>query len=505
MHKKLLFLTFILFLGQAVHPQGILRAAEESEIASQMAEDINRLLEELLGPGKGRVFITIEGEKNIINNQTEVTTNIGNSQDDSQNQLPGYSTSKYLERLYQLARKQNQILQKEHEQSTKTPGFTITKIYASLVLDRSIQDAQANAVRTVISDLLRLDTQRGDNLILLRANMIPAWKSAFLTPEGYRSIFWISALVVILLMIFILAYLLGLRIMRGLQEFASARRTSQLSVDSKQAAAGRGGGGGGDGMLLQGQDLALGSDMPEVFDLEGGRTGTVRLLESKGGQFSFLDTIPVNEILHLLEHESSEEMALLIAFLADKKPHISSKLLLTFPVEKRSEITKYMMSLKEADPDRLAALEDRLRTRTETTLKGSDKLGKLLSFMDAGDRSNILGDLSIADPEGSAKVEQSLITFEDICKLASENLRPVVTSVSYQNWGTALRGMPRETSETILALFPGDIRPVVEDIIATPQNKDKIVAARSGIVTSAMSLAEKGKISLGTSHSPEVV
>lgn len=486
------------FLLAAVSRAPGLYASEETEVAARMSEDVSVLLDQLIGAGRARIFITVEGEKNSVNTQTEVTTPIPSTgTEQGITGFPGYLTSRYLERTYQLQKgieRDSKFIQKEQEQSSHTTGFNIKRITASLVLDRRIPEVQASAVRLVISDLLRLESRRGDSLVIIRADMVPLWKSAFFTPEGYRTMFGVGALLAILLLVFVLAYFLAAKLLRGIIEYAHSRRAETQSPAPMT------------GQPQAGMNISLSeNDMPGVFDAEISTRSPQRLLDSEV-RFGFLNDFPQKEAGQFLDAEPVEDLALLIAYLADKGPHLASKLLLMFPIEKRGEITKAMVSINEADPERLAEIENRLKTRIEMSLKGTDKLGKLLSVMEPGDRSNILGDLSASDPEGSARVAQSLITFEDICRLSPENLRPVVNSIPYQDWGIALRGAPREQTAGVLEIFPAEIRQIVEDVISSPQKKDKIIESRSSIIAAATGLALKGMISLGEgTHSPEVI
>lgn len=475
-------------------------ATEEADIAARMVEDVSKLLDQLLGHGKARIFITVEGERNTINTNTEITTPASTIEEVEGVVLPGYTVSKYLEKTYRLTQKNqdNQPVQKEQEQSSRTLGFIISRIHVSLVLDRRIPDVQANAVRLVVSDLLRLDLGRGDTLSVIRADMLPLWKSAFLTPEGYRTIFSIGILIAIVVFVFILVYSIASRLMLAAAEYARMRR-AQTAEEMPPASQAQIAGGGAVGVV--GAGAAGHEGVPEMFDMEGPRTAVP--LPEPAARFDFLEKLPVKEVHQMLELEPIEDIALITAYISDKNPNIASKLLMLFTIEKRGKITKAMISIKEADPERLGEIDDRLRTRADMLLKGEEKLGKLLSIMDPGDRSNILGDLSATDPEGSVRVEQALVTFEDICQLPLEDLRPVVNSVHYQKWGIALRGTAKEHIKRILEIFPVELRELVNDIIASPQKKDTITEAKFEIVNSAMGLVAGGKIAFKQQESQD--
>src|SRR3989339_1649200 len=71
-------------------------ATEETEIAAGVSEQVTQLLYQTLGPGKARIFVTIEGEKNTVNTQQEIASPIvSSSSDKTDDSMPGYMTPKY--------------------------------------------------------------------------------------------------------------------------------------------------------------------------------------------------------------------------------------------------------------------------------------------------------------------------------------------------------------------------------------------------------------------------
>ncbi|MCK5582688.1 MAG: hypothetical protein KAI33_02800, partial [Elusimicrobiales bacterium] len=159
--------TLILLLCFTMLPVSFAAASstpQEIEIAARMKEDISALLDKLVGIGKSKVFINIEGEM-VSKSKSES----GTPEEDIVS-LPGYSSVNILE-------KTNDFIKKQKGEAQHTSEFKITKITTSIVLDKTIEQTKANTIKLLVSDIMRLDAKRGDSITMKKADMLPWWKS----------------------------------------------------------------------------------------------------------------------------------------------------------------------------------------------------------------------------------------------------------------------------------------------------------------------------------------
>ncbi|MBI4656962.1 MAG: hypothetical protein HY746_09505 [Elusimicrobia bacterium] len=447
--------------------------AEETELSSRIKEDITKLLDQLVGAGKSKVFVSVQGET-VLKTRTE-------SGPPGENivTLPGYSSVNILERT-------NEYIRQQKSEAEHTAEFKIKKIHASIILDRSIPDTKANTIKLLVSDVLRLDEKRGDSLILAKAEMLPWWKNLVEAPGTHKTMLIAAILAAGLSLVAIFVYILASKLLKSFVDYAKSQ-TPFASGQPYQPMPGR-----QEGPVSGG--TAQGEETGEVIDIESAPGGG-KLLEAQT-PFDFIDKYTPENLAELLHGEPPEDAALVIANITDKKPHISSRLLLSLPIKERQEITKHIISLKEVDPERLMEVEMRLREKIERTLRGTEKLGKLLSIVDADERDEIINNLTGVDPESLQKVKSSLLSFEDICRMETENLRPLVIAMPYQEWASALQGTQEESIANVEKLFPEDIRNILKEMMAVSQTKEKIIMARLGIISAAMDLNAKGKIKL---------
>jgi flagellar motor switch protein FliG len=458
------FFTAAASAQEAVEPSP---SAQAAELSSRMQEDVSRLLEQLVGRGRARSFVAVEGEI-VLKSKLES----GAPSEDTLT-LPGYAAVNILE-------KTGEYLKQKREESQRTSEFKVKKLSVSLVFDRTVPEARVNAIKLMISDVLRLSEARGDSIITARAEMQPWWRSALESPE-VRPVLLMSAFGLVALMgLLVIGYMLASRLMSGFVDYARLNTPAQ-------ALGGAGGYGGGPG---GGEE---GGEMGDIIDVEARAAAGGALLEA-GSAFEFLEKLPPAEAAELLAEAPEEDAAIIIANLADRKPHISSKILLALPPSKKQAVSAKMLGLKQAEPEKIYEIESDLRSRLEKSLRGAEKLGRLLSLVDESARAEIMETLAHSDPKGSEEMRRKMVTFDDICRLDDKNLRPLVVTLPYADWAAALAGAGETAVGNVTKLLPEDVRLIVKDLLVNRPEEEKIIGARAKIISAAIELNAKGRI-----------
>lgn len=461
----------LIFIGAPLAQQApSAPGAEEAEISSRMQEDLARLLAQLVGKEKSRAFVRVEGES-VQRSRSESGT-----PSEAVVALPGYAQVSILEKTGEYFKQQKAETQHSAE-------FRIKKITVSLIFDRSVTEAQSTALRILVSDILRLNPDRGDSLTVNRADMLPWWKALLDSPDT-RSLLLIAGLAaLVILLVLLIAYALGGRLLADFFDYA---RANALAAQPLAGGAAPGGAQAGGAAGPEGE-------FPETIEVAAGGTGGGGLLGVQTA-FDFIEKLPPREAAELLAEEAEEDAAVIIANMADRRPHVSSKILLAFDAAKRQMVTSKMVALKYVEPEKLMEIENNLRLKLEKSLKGAEKLGRLLSLVDEADRSEIMDNLARVDAAGAGRLKDSLITFDDICRLEDKHLRPVVMALPYREWAAALQGAPDASAANVMRLFPEDIRLIVKDLLAAPQEKDAVIGARARVIATALELSGRGKI-----------
>ena len=480
--------------------------AEQAQVAERLSARAQDALDGILGPGRSKVEIDVVGEHSEVNSDAEFLFPVDQGsakagkasgkagRDAYQLDLPGYVKDKAAEEAKNKAAAASASqssdapfgsvpFNRTREASRHDSGFQIKAIHATAVFDSALDSATVREASQLLPQLLNIDTTRGDTLSLLRAPMRPAWKEAFATPSDWRSASYAlgGGLVALLFALIVFAGLVGAG--RALGR-SLGRELAGLSRPSEPA-------------LPQGSaeplpELAPGAaGFLEAEGSGGGGAGAAPLL---GRRFDFLSGRDPELIARAVSSEKPEELSLFFGHLAESIPDLASRLFSHLTPDVQAEVSKSLMTLSVADPDRLTAIEERLRQAVENGVMGPQSLGRILSRVSGDARADLLGRL---DSRAVEEVERHMFSFEDLDGVESASLRRLLGAVPYETWGPALRGAPRALVEAVLADLPEGPRELVREAAAVPQQRDKIEEARSKILDAYVALAAKGELALG--------
>ena len=454
--------------ASAEEPAAVSPSAQASEISARMQEDVSRLLEQLVGRGRARSFVTVEGEI-VLKSKTESGT-----PPEETLTLPGYASVNILE-------KTGEYLKQQREESQRTSEFRIKKLSVSLVFDKGVAEERVNAIKLMISDVLRLSAQRGDSIITARAEMLPWWKSVLESPEIRPALIASAFGALALGVLLIFGYILVSKLLNGFVDYARLNAASASGPSGGSLPMAGPGGEAGEG------------ELGDIIDVEA-RAASGGAMLTAGSAFEFMEKLPAAEAAELLSDIPEEDAAIIIANLSDRKPHVSSKILLALSPGKKQAVSAQLLSLKQAEPERVYEIENDLRLKLEKSLKGAEKLGRLLSLVDEAERSEIMDNLTRSNPKGSEELRRKMVTFDDLCRLEEKNLRPLVVSVPYVDWAAALAGAGETPLGNVTRLMPEDIRIIVKDMMANRPEEEKVVVARAKIISAAIDLNSRGRI-----------
>jgi hypothetical protein len=470
--------------------------ADEALVSEAMATQTRRTLDGILGPGRSQVVISVHGERVETRSETETMTPTPDraakpATPEPSNRivdLPGYTKDHNLFKNDEKAREAKEPAradgqkpyQKTHEQTYHEQGFEIKRIEASIVLDSDLNAAAVANVKDLLPKILRVDAARGDTLSVLSAPMRPAWKSAFANPADLRLAALVAGGVLAALLCALIA---GSAFVRAAGVFASelgARRGST----------------GNEAMSAPLPELIPGAPVELLESTGSGPPGTAAAL-ALGRRFDFLAESDPELTLKVLSAEKPEELSLLFGHMAESMPEVASRLFSALPTEVQTDTSQHMLKLTVAEPERLGALEDRLRHSIENGLQGTDRLARILSRVSGGTRETLIGQLASRDARGAQEIERKVFSFDDLTNLPAADFRRLLSAMPYEIWGVALRGASKDVSERLVAELPPGPREFVLEASASPQPLEKVVAARSKILDALAALEVKGEIKLG--------
>jgi hypothetical protein len=480
--------------------------AERAQAGARLAESAQRALDGVLGPGHAQVRVDVQGESSEIESESETILPIVQhgsaapapvSADAAARliDLPGYvkggtsrspsGTDAAKPPPASGPSASPVATQKDSEHSLHDAGFRIRSISATVILDSALNDVAVRDVSQLLPQVLKLDTTRGDVMTLLRAPLRPAWKSAFATPGDWRTAVYAAGggLVALLAVLIAGACLIGAG--RALGRALGRELAARSGAEPPGAASA--------------PEL-----LPELSPGAGGllEAGAASGNEPSGGtpllgrRFDFLGGQDPDLIGRALAVEKAEDLSLFFGHLADNIPDMASRLFARLPAGVQAQVSQAMLKLSLADPERLGAMEERLRSAVENGMVGPQSLGRILSRVPGDARADLLGRLAASDARAAEEVERNVFSFEDLASVGIAPLRRLLGAVPYEIWGPALRGAPSGLADQVLSDLPEGPRELVRSTAATPQPREKIDEARSRILDALSAMVAKGEVAL---------
>ncbi|MBI3548149.1 MAG: hypothetical protein HY078_03750 [Elusimicrobia bacterium] len=474
---------------------------EERQASRRLTAEAVEFLDQLLGPGRSRAIVDVHGETSEIRTESEVTTPIKQKPPADKGAdpkiLPGYVDNSD----FRTDKKEGpgDIIDRKVERALRRTGLAVKRIQASVVLDRSLSDAQVSAVRKLLPDLLHLDGDRGDTMSVLQAPLETPTRQAWLrlmnSPDGIKTALRLGGALLVTAWLTLAAYVIVLRAVKTfVRELAAARGAPAAAA---------------------GQPVPAPVSLPDLdpngvpaLDEERSVSGA----GAEGSRFPALSTRfdvfelrPAEEVAVLISREPAKDLAIVFAYLAGSNPTLATRIFVVLPPAVQAGVSQELVKLSRVEPEELSALEERMRGLVSFGVRGPERLSQIFNRLPSDRRNALMGDLLSRDSAAAESLETFLFPFERLVDLEDADLRRVISAAAFKDWGVALRGASKEMSGRVLALLPSGPRGLLAEAIESPQAEERVMESRSRILTTAFELESSGAISLKRAASRGVV
>ncbi|MEK7389774.1 MAG: FliG C-terminal domain-containing protein [Elusimicrobiota bacterium] len=484
--------------------------AEEAAVAERLSAQANEFLASLLGPGRAKAVVTVQGEQTHSTSQAEsiIPTPLDASALQKASRtplaLPGYVKDKQA--LKELTEPDptditgTMLVRKSQQSSSWESGLQVKLIRVSVILDTRVTQAQAASVAEILPKLLHLDKDRGDELTILRADMrLNSWQTAakdyFLSKDGMGTLANMGGVLVLVVLSVILLHFLANSAIKTFMWELSSHRTPPTA--DPQPAPALPASSASPELLTGGMpSLSLETDEPAPSSAP---------LPLLGQRFDFLTSINPGDLARLVGGEPPEDLALIFATLAASHPDLSASVFASLDANIRADVSRTLANMTATDPQRLESLESRLKNLVDFGVRGPERLGKILSRLPPVDREALFNEVVASNPNVAQELERSLFSFEDITQLRETDFRRLIVAVPYAHWGLALRGAQDEIVNRVLSELDPGIQKILREAMSTPQPRVKILEARSKIISQTLLMASRGDIVLRNSESSEMI
>lgn len=181
-----------------------------------------------------------------------------------------------------------------------------------------------------------------------------------------------------------------------------------------------------------------------------------RLATSMAGKsFDFLEPMPPEQILALIDGELPQMMAMVLAHL---RPSKASAVLAGLDSGQASEVARCIATTGPVAPEVVSIVADVLKHRAGSAVsqgKPSENVGgiqplvEIITRADTRTERMVLEGLDVLDAELAGDVRAQMLTFKDIVRLERRDLQRLLRAVSPEILATALKGASGVVIETV--------------------------------------------------------
>jgi len=357
------------------------------------------------------------------------------------------------------------------------PASLVKKLTVSLVVNKSLSPEEAGNITSFVSDVMNLDSTRGDAIITVRATFASMWKTIWFMPEAVSVIFryGIISLAVIVAMLSVMFGIIRLSAsMKSL-----GRDQQQISMDF-----------GSKGGETVGVEEAV-PGRPELAGPEGAAASG----QGKEGEAEAFFNVKLNQVpvlVHIMAREKPENIALISAHLA---PDIRTDFLKRLPPQVSSEVIASMAEIRFVKPAMIEAIKDELEKRFSGAVGGIDKVFEVMDMVSGRVKKDMLLELERRHPEVAGKVRAGVLLFDDLYRLDENELSMLVPAVKVEDWGVALVSAEAGFRERVKRQMMEKTRQMMEQIVKYGgSSREKSDAATEAVVQAAARLIKEGRI-----------
>ncbi|MBI5745051.1 MAG: hypothetical protein HY952_10945 [Elusimicrobia bacterium] len=365
---------------------------------------------------------------------------------------------------------------KSYQKQTLFPASFIKKLTVTVIVNRTLPEADAQNVRTVVAEVMGLDPARGDELAIIRTPFAPVWRTIWYTPEAVSLVFKYGILSFIGIISMIVVAVGFLKLAGAMNTMAKAQQSHQITMDL-----GKGAMGGGMGLSGLGGPLGGAEKDAAAGDKKEGEKGP----EEAGQAAEFFNVRPehVDFLVKLMGGEDPANIALVAAHLTEE---VKSSFLRGLPAEVSAEVVANLAQMRFVEPEVILTIREELEKRLAGAFGGVGKAVAAMETVGFKAKKAMLESLERRHPELAREVRPRVFLPEDILKLQDKDMSIVATSVKMEDWAIALWDLPPQMKVKLKAQLTDKAWAVLEQTMKygspSADRKDKAMESVVGLV-----------------------
>ena len=355
----------------------------------------------------------------------------------------------------------------------------IKKLVVTIVLNKDLTDSEAQAVRSVVSEVLSMDQKRGDELVVIKTPFAPMWRTIMYTPEAMNQAVKYVILAFLGLIALIVVGIGFLKLAGAMTTMAKAQQGHQITMEM-----GKGMGGGGGGSSL-GQLEFLGGEK---------RSG-----EGGAASGNFADRVVFNvrpdQVVFLVNMMASEDPANVALVAAHLLPQVRGEFLRMLSPDAASEVISHMAKVRFVEPEIINTIKEELERRLSGALGGVQQVIEMLEKVNLRAKKAMLEKLAGRDPDTARIVRSRVFLTEDLSLLSEKDISVVVSNIKIETLASALWELPQTLKDAIKKQMADKTWQMVEQTMkyGAPSHETSEKAVEE-LVDSVLKLIRDGRI-----------
>ena len=214
--------------------------------------------------------------------------------------------------------------------------------------------------------------------------------------------------------------------------------------------------------------------------------------------FAYLEHINPKQLADFIKDESPQTIAIILSHM---EPAAATQVLNTLEEDMRVKVVMQMATIKDVSPDIVQTMSKVLEKKLESLFSSISGVGGVKVVADMLNKmgakaQDILKNINAVNVELAKEIKENMFTFEDLCKLDTQDIMKILAEVDMADVAIALKGSPDEQLEAITGAMSQRAKDRFYeefDMLGKVKVKDKEAKQRK-MLEIAQKLIESGQI-----------
>lgn len=367
---------------------------------------------------------------------------------------------------------------KSYNRQMMYPSAFVKKMTVTVIVNRDLPELDSGNLRNVVSEMLMLDTKRGDQLSVIKAPFAPLWRTIWYTPEAISLVLKYVMLSLMAIIAMIVVAVGFLRLAGAMSTMAKVQQSHQITMELGKGSApgaepGR--------PALSGPGVAA--------QAPGGEAG------AGIGDGKIVFNVRPDQVHFLVNMMANEDPANVALVAGHLQQEVRTDFLKRLPPAFASEVIIHMAKVRFVEPEIITTLKDELERRLSGGVGGLDGALSAIESVSLRARASMLAEMAQKHPELAAEVRKRILMPEDLALLPDRDLSLMVGSVKVEEWAPALFELPEPVRHKIKGQMAEKTWAMIEQSMSygTP-SAEKMEEAMELIMSKTAEMIKDGRI-----------